>query len=238
MRRRFFGTKKTNYARVIISSSITREVALYGGNFDVSQINQILVNGQEHGIEQTLHIASNVQYEVEYYFNTLLSGDYFLPFEYVTVIEFNVDTSQTTSMKWMFSYCQNIPNLDHLDLTNVKSMERMFYGSKITNSPFSRLQDIVYNNCYNNMFRMCVNLTTAPELPATTLAEGCYLEMFLGCTNLNYIKMLATDISATDCLKYWVNNVASTGTFVKNAAMTSLPTGTSGIPSGWTVQNA
>lgn len=32
-------------------------------------------------------------------------------------------------------------------------------------------------------------------------------------------------------------NIASTGTFVKNPNMTSLPTGADGIPSGWTVVN-
>ena len=92
--------------------------------------------------------------------------------------------------------------------------------------------------CYNNMFYGCTSLTTAPELPATTLAAYCYTNMFRSCKKLNYIKMLATDISATYCLSNWVYNVASTGTFVKNPAMTTLPTGTSGIPSGWTVQNA
>ena len=61
--------------------------------------------------------------------------------------------------------------------------------------------------------------------------------MFSGCTNLNYIKMLATDISADGCLETWVNNVSSTGTFVKDPNMTSLPTGDSGIPNGWTVQD-
>ena len=50
--------------------------------------------------------------------------------------------------------------------------------------------------------------------------------------------MLATNISANSCLYYWVKGVSSTGTLVKNAAMTSLPIGTSGIPSGWRVQNA
>lgn len=92
--------------------------------------------------------------------------------------------------------------------------------------------------CYRDMFYGCTSLTTAPELPATTLVDYCYQDMFQGCTNLNYIKMLATDISATKCLQNWVNGVASSGTFVKNSAMTSLPTGTSGIPEGWTVQNA
>lgn len=93
------------------------------------------------------------------------------------------------------------------------------------------------NSCYNYMFAGCTNLTTAPELPATTLADYCYSGMFFGCSKLNYIKMLATDISATGCLKSWVNNVASTGTFVKNPNMTTLPTGDSGIPEGWTVVN-
>ena len=47
--------------------------------------------------------------------------------------------------------------------------------------------------------------------------------------------MLATDISASSCLANWVSGVASTGTFTKATSMTSLPTGVSGIPSGWTV---
>ena len=80
-------------------------------------------------------------------------------------------------------------------------------------------------------------LTTAPALPATTLVEDCYYGMFQNCKNINYIKMLATDISADNCLNIWVYDVSSTGTFVKNPNMTSLPTGVSGIPSGWTVIN-
>ena len=48
--------------------------------------------------------------------------------------------------------------------------------------------------------------------------------------------MLATDISALDCLSNWVKNVAATGTFVKNSAATWTRTGTSGVPSGWTIE--
>ena len=47
--------------------------------------------------------------------------------------------------------------------------------------------------------------------------------------------MLATDISASDCLKDWLKDVASSGTFTKAASMTSLPSGSSGIPAGWTI---
>ena len=93
-------------------------------------------------------------------------------------------------------------------------------------------------SCYMGMFNGCTGLTTAPELPATTLADYCYENMFEGCTNLNYIKCLATDISANYCTDNWVNGVASTGTFVKNASMSSWTTGVSGIPTNWTVEDA
>ena len=87
------------------------------------------------------------------------------------------------------------------------------------------------------MFKGCASLTTAPELPATILATHCYSNMFYGCSKLNRIKMLATDISASNCLTDWVKAVSSTGTFVKHKNMTSLLGGVSGIPNGWTVVN-
>jgi hypothetical protein len=49
--------------------------------------------------------------------------------------------------------------------------------------------------------------------------------------------MLATDISADNCLTNWVKGVAATGEFTKASTMTSLTTGDSGIPSGWNVVN-
>jgi hypothetical protein len=87
------------------------------------------------------------------------------------------------------------------------------------------------------MFSGCTSLTSAPELPATKLTMRCYYYMFHGCSNLNEIRMYATDISASNCLKNWVSGVASTGTFTKHLSMNSLPNGVSGIPSGWTVVN-
>ena len=40
------------------------------------------------------------------------------------------------------------------------------------------------NYCYFKMFYGCTGLTTAPALPATTLASSCYQSMFYGCTSL------------------------------------------------------
>jgi hypothetical protein len=88
------------------------------------------------------------------------------------------------------------------------------------------------------MFPNCTSLVTAPELPATTLTPHCYEHMFNGCNKINYIKMRATDISASNCLTNWVYNVANNGTFIKHPNMNSLSTGKNGIPNGWSVQNA
>lgn len=92
-------------------------------------------------------------------------------------------------------------------------------------------------SCYEEMFYGCTSLTTAPELPATTLADNCYSRMFYGCTKLNYIKMLATDTKSLS-LYNWVNGVAPTGTFVKNSEATWDVVGNSGVPEGWTVETA
>lgn len=168
--------------------------------------------------------------------------------------------------EYMFYNCTSLTNAPELPATTLASYcyYYMFYGcTALTTAPelpaTTLAMDCYYfmfkgctslttapelpattlaKYCYYSMFRDCTSLTTAPKLPATTLENNCYSSMFRGCTKLNYIKMLATDISATGCLGAWVKGVASSGTFVKNPAMNSLPTGTSGIPSGWTIQNA
>ena len=55
------------------------------------------------------------------------------------------------------------------------------------------------NYCYNNMFRDCTSLTTAPSLPATTLTIGCYYSMFRGCTSLMTAPSLPATILAENC---------------------------------------
>ena len=48
------------------------------------------------------------------------------------------------------------------------------------------------NNCYAYMFENCTSLTTAPALPATTLANNCYAYMFRGCTSLQVYSSSST----------------------------------------------
>ena len=88
------------------------------------------------------------------------------------------------------------------------------------------------------MFQNCTSLTTAPELPATTLVQYCYQYMFGGCSNLNYIKAMFTTTPSATYTYNWVSGVAASGTFVKNSAATWDVSGTNGVPTGWTVQTA
>jgi hypothetical protein len=114
----------------------------------------------------------------------------------------------------------------------------MFYGcTSLTTAPELPATELA-EYCYNGMFDSCTSLTTVPELPAATLAEGCYMSMFNKCKSLNYIKCLATDISATSCTDSWVWGVSNTGTFIKHPDMNNWSRGTGDIPSLWTVVDA
>ena len=140
----------------------------------------------------------------------------------------------------MFESCPSLVTAPELPATTLAygCYFSMFEGcTSLTTAPELPATTLA-DGCYFSMFYGCTSLTTAPELTATTLTSNCYSHMFDNCTKLNYIKCLATDISASACLSNWVTNVASSGTFVKATSMTSWPTGTSGIPSGWTVVDA
>lgn len=138
----------------------------------------------------------------------------------------------------MFNGCSSLSTAPVLPATTLATYcySYMFRNCTSLSSTPELPATTLVGSCYQYMFGACTSLTSAPELPATTLATGCYNNMFSYCSQLNHIKCLATDISATNCTYNWLLNVASTGTFIKNPAMTSWTTGDSGIPSGWTVQ--
>ena len=63
--------------------------------------------------------------------------------------------------------------------------------------------------CYYNMFRGCTSLTTAPALPATTLANNCYNHMFYGCTSLTIAPTLPATKLTTRCYDSMFHNCAN-----------------------------
>ena len=142
----------------------------------------------------------------------------------------------------MFSGCKSLvmpPALDTITQLSSYCYNSMFGNCTSLKSAPSLPATSLQNGCYNQMFKGCISLESAPELKAQILKDKCYESMFSGCGRLNKIKCLATDISATDCTKDWLNGVSANGTFTKKSSMTDWTTGSaSGIPAGWTVQNA
>ena len=79
-----------------------------------------------------------------------------------------------------------------------------------------RIYNIVETNnarfCY--LFKDCAVLTSAPELPATTLADFCYYSMFYGCTSLT----AAPELKATTLADFCYN-----GMFFGCKSLTAAP---------------
>ena len=84
------------------------------------------------------------------------------------------------------------------------------------------------------MFSGCTSLTQSPELPAN-VAQNCYYGMFQNCTSLNEIKIAYTNNFHVMYFRYWVDGVASSGTFYYNGSDTTR--GISAIPENWTIQS-
>ena len=64
-------------------------------------------------------------------------------------------------------------------------------------------------SCYDSMFNSCASLTTAPALPATTLANYCYQYMFRSCTSLTTAPELHSTTLASNCYRYMFQSCTS-----------------------------
>ena len=142
----------------------------------------------------------------------------------------------------MFAGCKHMRTTPELPATTLAfgCYREMFSDCENINAAPELPATTLTDYCYYDMFSYCYKLTTAPELPATNLENRCYYRMFYECSRLNYIKCLATrqisDLYGNT--EDWTYKVSSTGTFIKSASATDWETGKSGIPSGWTVQDA
>ncbi len=128
---------------------------------------------------------------------------------------------------------------------NCATFRELFKGNpnNMTNHPTKDLllpATTLRNNCYQEMFSGCENLTRAPELPAPKLVEDCYTEMFNNCVILSYVKCLATEknpssLLFSDCVNNWLNKAGANVSdryFYRNEESTFI---VDAIPDGWTI---
>ena len=76
---------------------------------------------------------------------------------------------------------------------------RLFDGCKVLTSAPDLPATTLADNCYVGMFHGCTSLTAAPELKATTLADYCYNNMFEDCTSLTAAPELKATTLADGC---------------------------------------
>ena len=86
----------------------------------------------------------------------------------------------------------------------------VFFGSTfLYDAKELKLPNDATESCYYNTFQGCTSLTTAPELPATTLAQSCYESMFDNCTSLMQAPELPATTIATNCYSRMFFNCTS-----------------------------
>ncbi len=139
----------------------------------------------------------------------------------------------------MFSGCTALTQAPELPATTLADFcyMGMFSGCTALQNPPAISAQTLATACCMNMFTECSALKESPVLSAQTLSQYCYSMMFSRCTSLKKITCTASNISAGNALENWVDGVptGSGGTFIKKSGV-SWPSGTSGIPTGWTVQ--
>ena len=137
-----------------------------------------------------------------------------------------------------FSGCTSLVNAPKELPVNGNNTHALMFANctSLVNPPKLHFTEIYEGGC-NQMFRGCTSLVKAPDLNITNVGTwGCY-QMFYGCSSLNYLKCTATTKSGGSNFSSWLYRVSSSGTFVKDANSTLWGSGSSGIPSGWTVVN-
>ena len=93
--------------------------------------------------------------------------------------------------------------LDWDNYTTVNTENAMFIKlfencSVLTSAPELPATSLAYN-CYYCMFSGCTNLKSAPKLSAKALANQCYAYMFAGCKNLKTAPELPAEVLANQC---------------------------------------
>ena len=200
-------------------------------------------------ISDKVNLSGNIMsliYNEDFVDKTVIPNNYcfFCLFKGSSIKTVSSDFLPATTLKSdcyreMFEDCKSLVNAPELPATKLAdSCYWMMFNrcSNLVKVPEILPATTLEPYCYIMMFMNCSSLVTAPSLPAKTLSSSCYQNMFLGCSKLNYVKSLATDISASNALNNWLLNVSASGTFVKPAGV-SYPSGASGIPQKWTIQN-
>ena len=123
----------------------------------------------------------------------------------------NLDTSNITSMAYMFYNNNNLQSLDlsNFNTSNVTNMYSMFLGCKslttldLSNFNTSNVTDM------SNMFYICQKLTTLDLSNFNTSKVTSMSSMFSGCNKLSTLDLSSFNTSNLNNMNYMFNNCSS-----------------------------
>ena len=139
------------------------------------------------------------------------------------------------AFRYLFANCTRMTTSPDMPATAISAncYNATYYGcTNLVSIPSILPATSLRGYCYSQTFQNCSKITTAPILPAPSLSGHSYTGMFNGCSMLNKVITYATNWDA-DQAENFLNNVSATGDFY-NLGGATIPTGTNGIPSGWT----
>ena len=223
----FRGTRSQQDLANYIQFNLTGKLSA-GGN-----INSLL--SPDESVYKNITDYTTFETANEYTFNMLFENQSSL--YDASLLKLNTRNLSMFCCHCMFKGCTNLMQAPELSATTLNDYcyVIMFEDCTSLNQAPELPATTLSDSCYEYMFSGCTSLVQAPELPATQLTEYCYHQMFSGCTSLNYIKCLATDISAAFCTDDWLANTASIGTFECDNKKYFTLDSPSGIPVGWTI---
>ena len=97
-------------------------------------------------------------------------------------------------------------NYNKVETQNAKFCNLFDDCRVLTSAPVLPATTLAYG-CYSSMFFGCTNLTSAPKLSAEKLADTCYANMFYNCKKLSTVTMLApaSEINSySQCCSLWL----------------------------------
>ena len=153
------------------------------GEYDVTEKANVNVNvvgsGGGNRLKAFFDVKKNCYYE---FHNSSVTAE-----ELNNILSYE-DTSNVTSMVYMFNSCSNLTTIPQLDTSNVTDMGAMFnYCSNLTTIP--QLDTSKVTNM-SGMFNYCFNLTTIPQLDTSNVTDMG--GMFTSCGKLTTIPQLDT----------------------------------------------
>ena len=168
----------------------------------------ITSNGTYKAVDDNLDGYSEVEVACGKYAPRIISFDSYQGSELNEEIE-NLDTSNLTSTKGMFSNCSYLTDLDlsNFDTSNVINMNSMFNScNKLTTLDLSNFDTSKVTN-FSSMFYSCSSLTTVPQLDTS---KGTYFSsMFYQCFKLTTVPQLDTS-KGTDFGSMFYNSIKLT----------------------------